>query len=100
MMAISINSVPRKSGDTVSVQTDGQWLIHSRSMNEPLALNETARTIFERCDGKSSVAQLSQQLAEEFDCSFDVIVSDVRFALAQMEKYGLILLSDEEKYSS
>jgi hypothetical protein len=96
MKAVSINSVPKKCGDAISVQVDGQWLVHSRSTNEPLALNETARTIFERCDGKSSVAQLSQQLAEEFECSFDVIVSDVRFALAQMEKFGLVSLSDGE----
>ena len=58
-----------------------------------LVLNVTAHEIARRCDGQINIAQLLQQLAEEFDANEDVLRDDLLENLEQLRKRNLLLFS-------
>ncbi len=58
-----------------------------------LVLNSTAFGIVQRCDGKTSVAELIRQLTEEFYASEEVLQNDILENLDQLHRRNLILLS-------
>jgi pyrroloquinoline quinone biosynthesis protein D len=74
--------VDSASGDPVLLFPEGLFV-----------LNSTAHEIVQRCDGKTSVAELIRQLAEEFDASAEVLQNDILDNLHQLERRNLILFS-------
>jgi len=56
-----------------------------------LELNETARDILRRCDGRP-VTEIIQGLAEEYDVDPEALVADVRETLADLQRRKLIEL--------
>lgn len=56
-----------------------------------LELNETARDILTRCDGRT-VTEIIQGLAEEYEVDADALAADVRETLADLQKRKLIEL--------
>jgi coenzyme PQQ biosynthesis protein PqqD len=56
-----------------------------------LELNETARDILTRCDGRT-VTEIIQGLAEEYEVDPDALANDVREAIADLLRRKLIEL--------
>jgi len=56
-----------------------------------LELNETAREIVSRCDGRT-VGEIVQALAEEYDADPQMLAADVRETLADLQQRKLIEL--------
>jgi len=56
-----------------------------------LELNETARDILRRCDGRP-VTEIIQGLAEEYDVDPEALVADVRETLGDLRRRKLIEL--------
>ena len=57
-----------------------------------LELNETAREILTRCDGRT-VGEIIQALAEEYDVDLEMLAADVRETLADLQRRKLIELT-------
>jgi coenzyme PQQ biosynthesis protein PqqD len=57
-----------------------------------LELNETARDILTRCDGRT-VTEIIQGLAEEYDVDPDALAADVRETLADLQRRKLLELA-------
>ena len=57
-----------------------------------LELNETAREIVTRCDGRT-VAEIVQALADEYDADPQMLGADVRETLADLQQRKLIELT-------
>ena len=57
-----------------------------------LELNETAREILTRCDGRT-VSEIIQALAEEYNCDLEMLAADVRQTLADLQRRKLIELT-------
>jgi len=57
-----------------------------------LDLNETARDILTRCDGRT-VTEIIQGLAEEYDVDPDALAADVRETLADLQRRKLLELA-------
>jgi len=57
-----------------------------------LELNETAREILTRCNGRT-VSEIIQALAEEYDAGSHMLADDVRETLADLQRRKLIELT-------
>ena len=57
-----------------------------------LELNETARDILTRCDGRT-VTEIIQGLAQEYDVDPDALAADVRETLANLQRRKLLELA-------
>jgi coenzyme PQQ biosynthesis protein PqqD len=57
-----------------------------------LELNETAREILTRCDGRT-VSEIIQALAEEYNVDLEMLAADVRQTLADLQRRKLIELT-------
>jgi len=57
-----------------------------------LELNETARDILTRCDGRT-VTEIIQGLAQEYDVDPDALAADVRETLADLQRRKLLELA-------
>jgi pyrroloquinoline quinone biosynthesis protein D len=77
-------------GDGVRLQIDrtsgNAVLLYPEGIIE---LNETAQEIVRRCQGHT-VAEITAQLAEEYDVDLVTIGSDVRAILADLERRRLV----------
>lgn len=58
--------------------------------DELYTLNETGKAIWQRLDGKRSLAGVADELANEFSSSGDEIKSDVLGFAAEMVKLGIL----------
>src|SRR5438045_941299 len=56
-------------------------------------LNETAHEILSRCDGRT-VAEIVQALAEEYNVDLEMLATDVRETLADLQRRKLIELAE------
>jgi coenzyme PQQ biosynthesis protein PqqD len=58
-----------------------------------MILNETAREIVTRCDGKTTIAQIIVALAAEYETSATELENDVAECLADLHRRKLILFA-------
>jgi pyrroloquinoline quinone biosynthesis protein D len=70
-----------KTGDSVLLFPEGV-----------LELNETAQEILTRCDGRT-VSEIIQALAEEYNVDLEMLATDVRQTLADLQRRKLIELT-------
>jgi pyrroloquinoline quinone biosynthesis protein D len=56
-----------------------------------LELNETAREILTRCDGRT-VSEIVQALAEEYNVDVEMLAADIRETLTDLQRRKLIEL--------
>ena len=94
MGTISDDKIPLRRPDLVTVVADGQLLVHYPGMLDTLSLNVSAQAILDLCDGKRTISQLSRQLAEESGYPLDVLTTDVKCAVAQLDKFGIVTLDE------
>lgn len=94
MALISGDSVPLRRPDLVTVEAEDQLLVHYPGLLDTVSLNVSAQAILELCDGQRTVAELSQELAEECGYPIEVLTNDVKCALAQFDKLGVVTLCD------
>ncbi len=66
-------------------------------------LNHTAGYIWERCDGKSTMADIAKQLAEAFDVDPPTAAADVAAVVQQFQQlnlleapYGVIVVAESQ----
>jgi len=53
-------------------------------------MNKTAAFIWEMCDGKSGIDEITESLCERFDVSFQEARTDVREIIEKLTQLGLI----------
>ena len=58
-----------------------------------LRLNETAREVLSRCDGKTTVEEIVAALCGEYDASAEVLRADVLACLSQLHRRQLVTLA-------
>jgi hypothetical protein len=65
--ALMKGSLPRRRSDVNMGIVDGETVVLGRRGYRTHQLNQSATYIWERCDGKTSEAQIARQLAEALD---------------------------------
>jgi len=74
--------IDRATGDAVLLSPEGILL-----------LNETAREVVARCDGKSTTAEIVSALAEEYEISAAELENDVVECLDDLQRKKLIVFT-------
>lgn len=99
MGSISDHSVPLRRSDLVTIEAEDQLHVHYPGLLDTISLNASAQAILSLCDGTRTVARLSHQLAEECNYSVEVLTADVKCALLQLEKYGIVVFREPDDAS-
>lgn len=68
-LAQSKDVIWRRIGDDIVIIREGELFSH--------VLNKTAAIIWEMCDGKSGIDEITAKLCERFDVSFEEAHTDV-----------------------
>lgn len=80
----------------LNVQSVGdESLVLDLSSDRIHQLNATATWIFQRCDGQSSLAELSDELAEAYSIERDRAHTDLSHTIEQLAALNLIEFSGE-----
>jgi hypothetical protein len=72
----------RRIGDEIVVIKDDGLSTH--------VLNKTAAWIWEMCDGKREIDEITSQLCERFDVSFEEAHADVEEIIEKLTQVGII----------
>jgi len=68
---------------------DEAVVIHQEKA-EALVLNEVGASFLELCDGKRSVQQIIDLMAEQYDIGLDVLAKDIQAFVLELSENGLI----------
>lgn len=55
-----------------------------------VSLNRSARAIWELCDGRRTLAEISQELGRDLGCPGDELLDDVEAAVRQLSELSLV----------
>jgi Coenzyme PQQ synthesis protein D (PqqD) len=81
---------PKRRPDVSVRVVESETVIFDRQGGRIHQLNSTASFIWERCDGKSTVAGIVKQLAHEFDVDYDTATKDVVTIIGQLRQLNLL----------
>ena len=87
-----MNDYPRQRADVNVRNVEGELIVLDRRNGMIHQLNPTAGYIWERCDGRSTVADIVNQLVEEFGVSFDTAEADTRKFIEQLQTLDLLII--------
>jgi len=77
-----------RKDDIVVLELDGEVLLYDQKTNKAFNLNKTSSLIWELCDGKHSLSEISRLLGEKLNAPVDEGL--VWLALEQMRQESLI----------
>lgn len=97
----ALRKIYRISEDIVARDIEGELVIIPITAgiggeNELYALDEIGRDIWSRLDGRKSVAEIVDELEEEYNAAPGVIQKDVLGLLNEISKRGVIIAADPE----
>ena len=81
---------PKRRSDVRVRVVDGEMVVLDRQGGLIHQLNQTASFIWDRCDGKSTVADITNQLAEAFDVDPKTSLKDIAAIVGQFQKLNLV----------
>jgi hypothetical protein len=81
---------PQRRADVNVRMVDGEVVVLDRRSNLIHQLNPTASYIWDRCDGRSTVAEIADQLAAAFDVDAKTAIQDVATTVMQLQSRGLL----------
>ncbi len=85
----------RHAEDLVIERVQGELLVMRPAATEAHALNQTAAIVFELCDGKTSRAAISAEVARRSGLPVDEDIVDL--ALSELEEAGLVVVDEAER---
>jgi methyltransferase-like protein len=93
-----LKSIPSHSRSIVTTKTGHEYVLvpvtnNIADMTSMYTLNETGAFIWEHIDGKKSIADIIDILAEEYEVDHETATGDVTSFVEEMRKY--LVISDE-----
>ncbi len=90
---ISANTIFRRLGDVRFRAVDDETVVIRQEAAEALVLNEVAGRILDLVDGQRTVAQIIDQLLEEFEVATADLTADVHSYLQELVETGVVTRS-------
>ena len=87
---INERSIPSRRSGVLHYELVDEMVVYDAVTSQAASLNETARLIWELCDGTRTVDALSAELAQHFDMPVDEITASVREALERLCELRLV----------
>lgn len=81
---------PKRRADVTTRDVNGETLILDRKHEEVHQLNNTASYVWQRCDGKTSVAEIARSMAHDFCIQPADVEADVAVLIDQLSVLRLL----------
>jgi len=83
-----MNQPKARENNIVVQELENETLVYDLDINKAFCLNETSKIVWQLCDGKHTVSQISDEMSKRMKS----LVSEdlVRFAINQLSKDGLL----------
>jgi len=81
---------PKRRADITTRDVNGETLILDRKHEEVHQLNNTASYVWQRCDGKTSVAEIALSMAHDFCAEPGDVEQDVAGLITQFSALRLL----------
>jgi Coenzyme PQQ synthesis protein D (PqqD) len=81
---------PKRRPDLTSRLVDGEALVLDRRAGLIHQLNHTASFVWERCDGRSTLADIAHQLVHAFEVDPNVAARDVSAMVMHLQELHLL----------
>ena len=88
---------PRRKGELIQPEDSERWAVYEPSSDSLHALNESARAIWELCDGQTSPEEMARAITELTGVPLEQARSDVLATIDTLESLGLAEFSQAEK---
>lgn len=72
---------------------DGQTVIYNETTRDVVELQDVASDFLNQVDGSRSLVQIADILAQEYDVSREVVLSDLSTLVEELEEDGLLVSS-------
>ena len=81
---------PKRRIDVTTRDVNGETLILDRMREEVHQLNKSASYVWQRCDGKTSVAEIAQSMVHEFNVRPEDVERDLAGLIARFSDLKLL----------
>lgn len=86
--------VPARVDQVIDCEVDSDLILYTPEQHQGVSLNSSARQVWELCDGKRTLGQISQALGEKLGCPdaecVAELLADVEQTVAHFRKIGLL----------
>ena len=83
-----MDKMPQARSGLIVKEVDGEVLVYNRDNNKAHCLNSTAAEIWKRCDGRTSLDEVCDDLSQSFGATISEDV--VHYAISQFDKDELL----------
>jgi hypothetical protein len=76
-----------------AIQEHALWdemLLYAPGRETAFSLNGPAKAIWELCDGRHTLTDISRELSQRFSCSEETLAADVQIAVQRFDELGLL----------
>lgn len=87
-----MSGYPLRKGELVQSQTSEGWTIYEPESDSLHVLNDSARAIWELCDGTTSSEEMAEAISSLTGISVRQASIDVETALADLSSIGLVTM--------
>ena len=85
-----LNQIPKPVSGVTGQVVDGEAVLVLPDKGEVKVLNEVGARIWELSDGARTIAEISEQIAQEFDVDIQKAQNDAVIFLQQLEQKGVV----------
>ena len=81
---------PTRRGEILGASQSGGWTVYDKDTDSLHVLNDSARAIWELCDGSTGPDAMSRAISELTGLPLDAAARDVGATLKQLKLLGLV----------
>jgi len=81
---------PRRTAGVLECDVREELLVYVPAGDRAVALNASARAVWELCEGQQSLAEIAETLGRRFGVPGEALLPDVRQAVGQLRAFGLL----------
>ena len=82
---------PTRKGELLGASDAGGWTVYDKETHSLHVLNDSARAIWELCDGSTSPDEMADAVAELTGIKREDAQNDVDVVLGELRSLGLVL---------
>ena len=84
-------TAPRRREDIVEDELDNEAILLDHQTGNTYRLNQTALTVWRRCDGHTTTREMARQITERYEVDCDTALDHVEQIMARFAESGMLL---------